>query len=90
MSALGKQDPNSEWIGMGMGRGARHDPSFHHTWGVNAILPGRFGGGSVAPIVGKAGNYNYFWLTFGGQGTNSKGWEVSAEQDVLDAGAKGA
>ena len=40
--------------------------------------------------MGKAGNYNYFWLTFGGQGTNSKGWEVSAEQDVLDAGAKGA
>jgi hypothetical protein len=90
MSALGKQDPNSEWIGMGMGRGARHDPSFQHTWGVNAILPGRFGGGSVAPIIGKPRNYNYFWLTFGGQGTNSKGWEVTAEQDVIDAGAKGA
>ena len=90
LSALGKEDPNSEWIGMGMGRGARHDPSFHHSWGVNAILPGRFGGGSVAPIVGKKKDYNYYWLTFGGQGTKSKGWEVTAEQEVIDAGAKGA
>jgi len=90
VSALGKQDPYSEWIGMGMGRGVRRDPSFHHTWGVNAILPGRFGGGSVAPFVGKANAYKYFWLTFGGQNTKSKGWEVTAEQDVIDAGARGA
>ena len=90
VGVLPAQSPDNEWIGMGMGRGVRRDPSFHHTWGANAILPGRFGGGSVAPFVGKAKDYNYFWLTFGGQGTKSQDWATTAEQDVIDAGARGA
>ena len=65
-------------------------PSYHAVWGANAILPGRFGGSEVAPIEGEASDYKYFWLTFGGQDTDSRNWNATAEQDILDAGAKGA
>jgi hypothetical protein len=90
VGALPSKSPDDEWIGMGMGRGIKREPSFHHTWGATAILPGRFGGSEIAPYVGKPSNYKYFWLTFGGQGTKSKDWALTAEQDIINAKAKGA
>lgn len=68
----------------------RREPSYSHAWGANAILPGRFGGSEIAPIIGEAGSYKYFWLTFGGQNTDSSNWMARAEQDIIEAGAMGA
>lgn len=68
----------------------RREPSYSHAWGANAILPGRFGGSEIAPIIGSAGSYKYFWLTFGGQNTDSGNWMARAEQDIVEAGAMGA
>ena len=68
----------------------RREPSYSHAWGANAILPGRFGGSEIAPIIGEAGSYKYFWLTFGGQNTDSSNWMARAEQDIVEAGAMGA
>jgi len=65
-------------------------PSFSHEWGANTILPGRFGKTSLAPFIGEGGDYKNFWLTFGGEDTDSSGWAETAEQDILDAGATGA
>ena len=64
--------------------------SWNYGWGVNAILPGRFGKSQVAPFIGGPENYKYFWLTFGGENTDSSGWMETAEQDIIDAGAMGA
>ena len=65
-------------------------PSYAHEWGATAILPGRFGGSQVAPILGKARDYHYNWLTFGGEDTDSSNWMETAEQDIIDAKATGA
>ena len=70
------------------GKPARN-PSYSHTWGSNAILPGRFGGSESSPVVGSGEDYTYHWLTVGGQNTDSKSWMETAEQDVIEAGAKG-
>ena len=69
---------------------AMTDPSYSHEWGATAILPGRFGADTVAPIVGESTDYTYYWLTFGGEDTDSSNWAETAEQDILDAGANGA
>jgi len=66
------------------------NPSYDHSWGSTAILPGTFGGATVAPIVGSPEQYEYFWLTFGGENTQSSGWGQNAERDILEAGARGA
>ena len=66
------------------------NPSYEHSWGSSAILPGTFGGSTVAPIVGSPEQYEYFWLTFGGENTQSSGWGQNAERDILEAGARGA
>lgn len=68
----------------------KRNPSYHYTWGTTAILPGTFGGAHVAPIVGSPKQYEYFWLTFGGENTRSADWAKTAEQDIIDAGARGA
>ena len=65
-------------------------PSYAHEWGATAILPGRFGGSHVAPILGEARDYHYNWLTFGGEDTDSSNWMETAEQDIMDAKATGA
>jgi hypothetical protein len=65
-------------------------PSYAASWGSNAILPGRFGGYQIAPFEGEPSDYKYYWLTFGGEGTDSANWAESAEQDIIDAGATGA
>lgn len=65
-------------------------PSYNHVWGANTVLPGRFGKTDVAPILGDPKDYKNFWLTFGGEDTDSWGWAETAEQDIIDAGATGA
>ena len=65
-------------------------PSYAHEWGATAILPGRFGGSQVAPILGEPRDYHYNWLTFGGEDTDSSNWMETAEQDIIDAKANGA
>jgi len=107
------------------GRLPHRNPSYDHAWGSSAILPGRFGGATVAPIVGSPEQYEvrarararararvrvrvrvrvsvpltltltltltqYFWLTFGGENTQSAGWGRTAETDIIEAGARGA
>jgi hypothetical protein len=64
-------------------------PSFKHSWGTTAVLPGKFGGSKVAPVDGKITDYKYRWVTVGGAGTSSGNWKDTAEQDILDAGALG-
>ena len=71
-------------------KASKREPSFAYTWGSNAILPGKFGGSQRAPIVGKSSDYKYYWLTFGGQDTDSAKWMRTAEQEMLAAGANGA
>jgi hypothetical protein len=71
-------------------RTGEREASFDHEWGGTAILPGRFGGDSIAPILGDPNQYRYFWLTFGGEDTDSSNWADTAEQDIIDAGANGA
>jgi hypothetical protein len=71
-------------------RAGNREPSYNHMWGGNAVLPGRFGGAGVAPILGEGSDYQYYWITFGGEDTDSADWADSAEQDILDAGANGA
>ena len=66
------------------------EPSYSHEWGATAILPGKFGGGTLAPIHGVATDYRYFWLTFGGEDTDSTSWMDTAENDIVKAGAHGA
>jgi hypothetical protein len=66
------------------------EPSYSHEWGATAILPGKFGGGALAPIHGVATDYRYFWLTFGGEDTDSTSWMDTAENDIVKAGAHGA
>ena len=66
------------------------EPSYSYEWGTTAILPGRFGGEKIAPIYGSAANYKYFWLTFGGEDTDSRSWMETAEHDIQSAGANGA
>ena len=63
-------------------------PSFKGSWGANAILPGKFGKDDVAPIE-EGHNYRYHWVTVGGQGTDSADWQETAEEDIINAGAKG-
>ena len=65
------------------------EPSYSFDWGANAILPGRFGGGEISPIVGSGKDYAYHWLTVGGQDTDSKSWQETAEKEVIATGAKG-
>ena len=64
-------------------------PSFSKNWGATAILPGKFGGSAVAPVDGDIASYPHRWVTVGGAGTSSSGWEQSAEADILAAGALG-
>jgi len=71
-------------------RAGQHDPSFCAEWAVNAVLPGRFGMDSVAPLRSPADDYEYYWITFGGEDTESSDWAETAEQDIIDAGANGA
>ena len=71
-------------------RAGQREPSYNHMWGGNAILPGRFGGSGVAPILGEGSDYKYYWITFGGEDTDSANWADTAEQDIIDAGANGA
>lgn len=71
-------------------RAGNREPSYNHMWGGNAVLPGRFGGSGVAPILGEGSDYQYYWITFGGEDTDSADWADSAEQDIIDAGANGA
>ena len=71
-------------------RAGNREPSYNHMWGGNAILPGRFGGNGVAPILGESSDYQYHWITFGGEDTDSSNWAETAEQDIIDAGANGA
>ena len=66
------------------------EPSYSHEWGATAILPGKFGGDALAPIHGVASDYRYFWLTFGGEDTDSTSWMDTAENDIVRAGAHGA
>jgi len=66
------------------------EPSYSYDWGATAILPGRFGGPEIAPIFGSANDYKYFWLTFGGEDTDSRSWMETAEEDIKSAGARGA
>ena len=63
-------------------------PSYLASWGANAILPGKFGKDEVAPIE-EGADYHYHWITVGGQGTDSADWQETAEQDIVNAGAKG-
>jgi hypothetical protein len=63
-------------------------PSFKGSWGANAILPGKFGKDDVAPIE-QGHNYRYHWVTVGGQGTDSADWQDTAEEDIINQGAKG-
>ena len=74
-------------------------PSFQLGWGSNAVLPGKFGDGDISP-VDESGEYEYKWVTFGGQnsrfndiaagnGNWAENWEETAEQDIIDAGATG-
>ena len=71
-------------------RAGNREPSYNHMWGGNAVLPGRFGGNGVAPILGEGSDYQYHWITFGGEDTDSSNWAETAEQDIIDAGANGA
>ena len=66
------------------------EPSFSYEWGATAILPGRFGGAELSPIHGSGDDYRYFWLTFGGEDTDSRSWMETAENDIVSAGASGA
>ena len=66
------------------------DPSYSHDWGATAILPGRFGGPEIAPIYGTGDDYKYYWLTYGGEDTDSRSWMDTAEDDIQRAGATGA
>ena len=66
------------------------DPSYSHEWGATAILPGRFGGPEIAPIYGTGDDYKYYWLTYGGEDTDSRSWMETAEDDIKRAGASGA
>ena len=66
------------------------DPSYSHEWGATAILPGKFGGSALAPIHGAATDYRYYWITFGGEDTDSTSWMETAEDEIIRAGAHGA
>jgi len=75
---------------MGVARSLVWGPSFSSSWsGVTAVLPGRFGGNAVAPVDGDISSYPYSWVTVGGDKTSSSTWELTAEQDIVGAGAKG-
>ena len=74
-------------------------PSAKLSWGANAVLPGKFGDDDISP-TDQSGEYLYKWVTFGGQnsrfmdvsagnGNWADGWEETAEQDIIDAGATG-
>jgi hypothetical protein len=71
-------------------RAGQRDPSYCAEWAVNAVLPGRFGGADIAPLRSPTEDYKYYWITFGGEDTDSSNWAETAEQDIIDAGANGA
>jgi hypothetical protein len=74
---------------MGCPSSSTWGPSFGKSWGSTAILPGKFGSSGVAPVEGDMKDYSYSWVTVGGADTSSGGWEKTAEQDIITAGAKG-
>jgi hypothetical protein len=74
---------------MGIPHSKTWGPSFSYTWGATAVLPGRFGNPAPAPINGSASNYPYHWVTVGGADTSSSDWADTAEQDILNTGARG-
>ena len=63
-------------------------PSFRHSWGATAVLPGRFGMNAVSPTDDLA-LYDYAWVTVGGDNTESGDWQKTAEADIESVGAKG-
>jgi hypothetical protein len=87
--ADGDGDNSCDKDDMGCASSKVWGPSFGKTWGSTAILPGKFGSSGVAPVEGNMKDYPYSWVTVGGADTSSGGWEKTAEQDILSAGAGG-
>jgi hypothetical protein len=87
--ADGDGDKSCDKMDMGCPSSKTWGPSYGRSWGSTAILPGKFGSTGVAPVEGNMSSYKYSWVTVGGADTSSGGWEKTAEQDIIQAGAGG-